>query len=263
MVLQNRFVYNSKVEQIAAKARVASSNEELASLCRQLNVADRIFLGKVDLWFAKQALSAVYRTLKKFPALRRVINYFGTLNGFIKYKDDLFVTSTGARDEDVINEAKATLDDMAIKCRSLFQQEGLAVAFYCETGDGEVFGGIIINGKSLHQRAVLQDLAYCEQSGYHPQGCGTIKSVIDHELGHVIDFCLSVSSSARYKRFIKQFDMVTLGSQLSNYSVENNTVDHLEIVAEAYAEYCNNPTPRKIAAEIGKMIEDKYRRKYG
>lgn len=260
-MVKNIFVYTNKTEQLAAKARVATSNEELASVCKQLNIADKIFLGKVDLWLAKQALSAVYRTLKKFPAIRSVINYFGTLNGFIKNKDELFVRLTGARDEYVLSEVKKTTDDMATSCRALFEQEGLATAFICEVGR-KTFGGIIINGKSLHEKTVLQDLTFCEQSGYHPKCCGTIKSVVDHEIGHVLDFCLSVSDSKRYKRFIKQFDKQTVSAELSTYSVESGDVDDMEVVAEAYAEFCNNPAPRRIAAEIGKLIESKYREIY-
>ncbi len=73
------FIYNASIERIAAKARVADNDTELSAICEQLNVANKIFLGKIDLWLAKQALSAVYRTLKKYPALRNIIHYFGTL----------------------------------------------------------------------------------------------------------------------------------------------------------------------------------------
>ena len=72
-----KFVYNSETESIAAKARAAETNFELANVCERLNVADKIYLGQADLWLAKLSLSAVYRTLKHYSALRNYLNYFG------------------------------------------------------------------------------------------------------------------------------------------------------------------------------------------
>jgi len=38
---------------------------------------------------------------------------------------------------------------------------------------------------------------------------------------------------------------------------------YAEFIAEAWAEYCNNPSPRPIALEIGKIIENEYIKKIG
>ncbi|MEG0614272.1 MAG: hypothetical protein RR540_00840 [Oscillospiraceae bacterium] len=36
-----------------------------------------------------------------------------------------------------------------------------------------------------------------------------------------------------------------------------------EMIAEAWAEYCNNPQPREIAKTIGEAIEAEYKKKFG
>ncbi len=38
-------------------------------------------------------------------------------------------------------------------------------------------------------------------------------------------------------------------------------IPHSEMIAEAWAEYCNNPNPREIAKVVGRTIEEEYRKK--
>ena len=262
MGLNKSFVYNSTIEKIAQEARQAKDNETLANVCVNLNISDEIFLGKVDLWLAKNALSAVYRTLKKYPALRERMNYFGTLNGFKNVKDDLFFRVNPNCSFFVSNMVKNATDNIAIQCRTAFENNGLAVAFI--TGSPPyIFSGIIINGKSLHQQTIINNLEFGERSGHSPQGCKSVKSVVEHEIGHILDFMLGISNSREYKKFISQYDILQIGSNLSKYSVMGNVISDREVVAEAYTEYCNNPAPRSIAKNIGQMIEQKYRKIYG
>ncbi len=259
--MKKQFVYNENMQRYAAAARTAQSNEELASVCEQMNVADRIFLGKVDLWLAKHSLSAVYRTLKKYPALRERINYFGTLNGFKTYKDDLF-TEVNPGVFFLKGMAKKATDDIAVQCRAAFEQNCLAMAFMMGTPP-YLFSGIIINGKSLHQQTIMANLEYGESSGHSPQGCKSVKSIVEHEIGHLLDFMLHTSSSREYKKFLGQFSVADLERGLSKYSVWGNVVSEREVLAEGYAEYCNNPTPRPIAMTIGEMIDKQYKAKFG
>lgn len=57
-------------------------------------------------------------------------------------------------------------------------------------------------------------------------------------------------------------DQITNG--LSRYAWNNdNQNDYSEMIAEGWAEYCNNPRPREIAKKIGKTIEAEYKKKFG
>lgn len=260
--MRKDFIYNANVESLAAKARVANTNEELALICRQLNIADNIFLGEVDLWLAKHALSAAYRTLKKFPALRNAMHYFGTLNGFIKNKEALFTEVNNNCDFYIMNLMRQATDSLAASCRTQFENNGLATAFF--TGAGTSFlSGIIINGKSLNQQTILKNLEYGEKAGHSPKGCNSIKSIIEHEIGHLLDYQLGISSCREFKRMLKQYDVQYLYDNLSHYCVMNNIISEREVVAEAYSEYCNNPSPREIAMMVGTLIEKCYKDSYG
>lgn len=262
MAVRSNFIYNQKIEEIAKRARTASTNEELAIVCQDLNVADKIFLGKVDLWLAKNALSTVYRTLKKYPALRWYMHYFGTLNGFIQNKEDLFIEVNGCTNFFVEQMIKQATDSLVVNCRNAFQNNGLAVAFY--TGTDQIsLSGIIINGKSMNQQDILRNLQYGEQVGHSPKCCNTIKSVVEHEIGHILDQMLGLNSCYEFKKIMKKYDVNYLYNNLSHYCVMNNTIDVREVIAEAYSEYCNNPNPREVAKEIGTLIEKRYKERFG
>lgn len=248
--------------ELTLMARSSKTNEELSAACLQLNIADEIFLGKVDLWLAKHALSAVYRTQRKYPRLRERFNYFGTLNGFISLKEKL-IRELYSTYGDAFRTAilKAT-DDIAVSTLHMFRQTGLASAFF--TGAGDVFfSGIIINGKSLNKQTILKNLEYGEKMGHAPVGCKTVKSVIEHEIGHLLDYALSISTCKEYQAFIQNFTAEAIYNGLSHYCIVNNSVSDREVVAEGYSEYCNNPFPREIATAIGEIIHKKYEGKYG
>lgn len=256
------FVYNAKIEAIAAKARVASNNEELALLCEQLNVADKIFLGNVDLWLARKALSTVYRTLKKYPALRCMLNYFGTWNGFVQNKDSLFFQINKVRDNETMEVIREATDELAASCLETFKNNGLATSFSSGVTDCYI-SGVIINGRSLNQQTILQDLALGERSGHSPKGCNTIKYVMDHEMGHLLDALLKIEGCYALTKLLKKYDKDYLRYNLSSYSVMNDEAYEREVIAEGYAEYCNNPQPREVALAIGQIIEKRYQERFG
>lgn len=48
---------------------------------------------------------------------------------------------------------------------------------------------------------------------------------------------------------------------LSSYAYDENEKEkYSEAIAESWAEYCNNPEPRKVALFIGEEIENEYKR---
>ena len=190
------------------------------------------------------------------------MHYFGTLNGFIQNKDKLFADVNGRTNPILANLIQESTNALAIHCRNSFQNDGLAIAFYTGT-DQSALSGIIINGKSMNQQDILRDLEYGEQIGHSPKGCNTIKAIIDHEIGHIFDQLLELNSSYEFKRIMTKYDVNYLYHNLSHYCVMNNTVSAPEVIAEAYAEYCNNPTPRQVAREIGALIEEKYKKQFG
>ncbi len=153
-------------------------------------------------------------------------------------------------------------DEVAISCKKKFENNGLGVAFFLAVGTDSM-GGIIINGKSLNQQTIVKNLLYAEQIGHSPKGCNSVKAIIEHEIGHLMDYLLGISSCDEINKIIKSYSADFFYNNLSHYCVAQGVVDTREVVAEAYAEYCNNPQPREIANKIGIIINKKYMEKYG
>lgn len=85
------------------------------------------------------------------------------------------------------------------------------------------------------------------QSKHKPVGCDTSRATVDHELGHEIDKLVN----ARNDDYIKELynDMVKNGNARDNLSAYSET-SVKEFIAEAYAEYRNNPVPRDYSLKV-------------
>jgi hypothetical protein len=99
------------------------------------------------------------------------------------------------------------------------------------------------------------------ESKVHPEGCDTIKSVLDHEIGHQLDALLGINEKDEIKKIFNN-NKDNMRELLSDYAINNNSKPYKEMIAEAWAEYCNNPNPREIANEVGQIIEHAYKKKY-
>ena len=120
--------------------------------------------------------------------------------------------------------------------------------------------GIVANKKQCANAAKLKEsLARSVESKFHPVGCDTIRSVLDHEMGHQIDQLLDLRNTPEFKNIYNSLLESQITDRLSQYA----TTDKGEFIAEAWAEYCNNPKPRKIAKEVGELIEMLYKKKFG
>jgi len=89
---------------------------------------------------------------------------------------------------------------------------------------------------------------------FHPVGCDTIKSMIDHEFGHALDDLYKFRDMDEIATAYK--DLCSMGNDkakelLSLYAMSNRK----EFIAEAWSEYLNNPKPRSMAKKIGGIIE--------
>ena len=259
MAKRNRFEYTPAMEPLAERARRATTNEELAQVCLRMDVADHVFLGKVDIWLAKHALSALYRNLKKYPYMRSRMNYFGTLNGFINCQDTILRESLPPNyvQMGVAQMVDQSLDQMCENVRGCFRQNGLAVAVTVPVGS-VVIGAVMVNGFSFHQQSIMQTLAQGEAMGHSPKGCKSVKSVVEHEIGHVLDNLLGIQQHPAFQALLRQCNQYYIATNLSQYAATSP----MEMVAEAYSEYCNNPNPRPLATQIGQLIDAEYRNRF-
>ena len=190
------------------------------------------------------------------------MNYFGTLNGFMRQKEAIFRKINPDASFIIADVFKESTNELVDNCKTNFRGSGLAMAFVVGSGRWKL-SGIIINGKSLLQQSILSNLEYGELVGFSPKGCKSVKSLVDHEIGHLLDAKLGINTSHEFRRIMSHCDISYIYNNLSHYAVMNNVINEHEVIAEAYAEYCNNPNPRPLALGIGGIIDRKYKAAYG
>ena len=124
------------------------------------------------------------------------------------------------------------------------------------TESGHVYNMIFINPRYYGEGSSTE---VYPDDGFHPPLCTTAKSDFEHELGHMLDYSLDVQSDKKIRvlyRNLRKTKSIT--SKLSEYANKNTR----EFIAEAWSEYCNNPTPREIACTVSSRIFELYAQKY-
>lgn len=128
-------------------------------------------------------------------------------------------------------------------------------AYYLCSGKSNERGAIVFNSQNYDNHGK-------NLGTFHPVGCNTKKSVLDHEFGHSIYFALELNKPFAngedeplgklrdfiVKEFRKKKDYIR--ENLSGYAATNLS----EFFAEAFAEYENNPNPRPIAKTVGEYL---------
>lgn len=97
--------------------------------------------------------------------------------------------------------------------------------------------------------------------GYHPIGCESLKSILDHEIGHQFDYLLGVRTNGELMKALNHFSISDIASNLSGYAAKKSYP--VEVISEAWAEYMNNPSIRPIAKEISDIIKKLYKDAFG
>ena len=135
------------------------------------------------------------------------------------------------------------------------------------TSGGEIykqFSGVSINrdfGKD--SAAFIQSLKRQVESKFHPVGADSIKSVLDHEIGHQLDDLLGIGNQEHIKKLFDSRTTEELTNDISKYAWDNdNNKRYSEMIAEAWSEYQNNPEPREIAKVVGETIEQTYKKQF-
>lgn len=254
------FVYDEYTAHLNNMASHASNTSDLAKLCQRMYIADCICLEGLDLTLAREALNAVCQVLMKYPALRREMHYFGTLAGFRKHKDRLFAFLYPDADEKARTDMKSLTDQTANETTSVFKNGGLALAYFSGVSDYR-FCGIILDEEDFDEQKILRDLEYSESCGFSPRGCKSVKSVVDHELGHLLDYWVGISASDEFLSFSRALNPFEVSTSLSKYSVMGGRIAPAEVIAEGFSESRNNQAPRRLAREIAQIIENGYARK--
>ena len=231
-----------------------------------LNIKNVSYKG-CDLKTANEWNKGIYDNFRRFPELKEEFNFVGECyerNKLIKLETKDYYTSI--LKEKYPNVSIEEIEKAAIKEVNIIMKKlTIGKSVYAQSWSPnhsffDRYKGITVNkhwGKNSTE--FIKDLEKNVKVKFHPIGCNTIRSVLDHEIGHQIDNLLGISNLKEVKELYEKYTNEELTEYISKYSWDNeNPNKYSEFIAEAWSEYCNNSNPREIAKTIGNLIEREY-----
>ncbi len=241
------------------KPPLAKTIKEAKQIAEEYNLADAIDFTGLDVEVANDMIAGISDALEDFPELRKNLKFIGAAqarnNRYVAIKTEEIV----ARFRQVYGADPSETELKVIKQRAKNAAGKVPGDCYAQSTDDKTVGGISFNSKMGKSAKGIQELLGRDvQSGFHPPGCDTVKSVVDHEMAHEIDKLLGLTkgrtiSDPALRAIIAQYTPEQVVDGLSRYAKTSAA----EVIAEAWSEYKNNPQPREIATKIGDYIKSR------
>lgn len=236
----------------------AKTVKEAKKWAEDNNLADHVDFGKLNVFVANAMNKSLSQHLELFPKLRNEVVAIGSgraVMGFAhEYAKEKYVERMAAH----YGEEAESRADRHVKKESTPRN---CWAFAAPNRFGSA-SGVGFNESSGSDIDRLQEgLNRSVQSGFHPVGCDTVKSIMDHELGHSLDFMLGLSRDSEVIaiRHKAQYELGGIEKAVSEYAKKNMA----EFIAESWSEYLNNPSPRPTALALGLLVRKRYAEKFG
>ena len=197
---------------------------------------------------------------RRFPELKDNFEFVGTCQNRNKFMKEAMYRPT--MDKFLKLNPKYTEKELekAVKRHiTKYYAPSISSHVYAQSTQMGKISGITISDKWKGQK-FLDNIANDVANKFHPEGCDTIRSILDHEIGHQIDDLLNISENPKITKLYYSMKNGEVTEGLSRYAWDNSNRNPIrEFVAEAWSEYVNNPQPRKIAQTVGEVIEERYR----
>lgn len=246
----------SDVKQAAAKVFEPQKTAKAAAQWAVDNdLVDFADYGKVHPAVANAMNQALFDHLQEFPELRRNQKFVGTGQQQFKRWRDLEISAYvnklkdgGVSEYVARRHAERVIKPLKVKGN-----------VWMHSWSQPRVSGIAVNekwGKDL--AAFNESLVRNVKSLFHPIGCDTVKSIVDHELAHQLDDLLGLDQMDAVKHLYHEALSAEITRQVSGYAGSNIK----EFIAECWAEAQNNEKPRRFASEVAKIIRAEYRRRF-
>jgi SPP1 gp7 family putative phage head morphogenesis protein len=255
-----------KIPGQAKKFVPAKTIAEAKQYAEETGLATLADYGKLDIEAANMINKSVQDTIERFPAMRGRMSFIGSMqkNVEMQYQAKLKANT------DYINkkypEKKYTADKI-LWLKKEVRREPIrkqTYAFARPKSQDKYFAhvdGVVLNekfGSTAKIETLKQDLKSDAQAQWHPVGTENLQSIMDHEMGHQIDYLLDMRKSVAIRELYNS-NLNNMKQDLSAYGKKNIA----EFIAESWSEYVNNPTPRPLAKQVGDLINVEYAKKFG
>lgn len=208
-----------------------------------------------------EQIEAIYRSVEehfqRFPELKKETRFVGSIRGRIKLLTEAklqeYKKNYPTMDEETLKRWAAQWARKTGSCRNCY-------AYSHGAAKDMGLSGICFNTSWAGEK-IDKSLQNDCKSKWHPPGCGTVKAVFDHELGHEIDRLIGLRTNSDFLSVYNEQHAKGRDNIIDNLS-KYGTTNTAEFIAEAWSEYLNNEKPRPIAAAVGMLIKKIYAEKY-
>ncbi|MBQ9187343.1 MAG: minor capsid protein [Prevotella sp.] len=221
---------------------------------------------KKDIGQVEEIFKCIDEHFQKFPELRKVLKFVGSIAGRAQLLTDAYVKEWEARN------GMTAPDYIVAQLQKRAKSTCACTGCYAYSSRGLTqygLNGLAFNNAMAGEKAV-RCLTNDVKQKWHPINCGTIKAVFDHEVGHKLDELLALYTDRDFLTIFneaKAQGVAYIKDNLSQYAYNpkngkttyGNYTAEKEFIAEAWSEYLNNEPPRPIAAAVGMLIMKKYK----
>jgi len=194
--------------------------------------------------------------IREFPALRQNQKFVGTCQAQISRWRKLEI-------EDMVAKLKAAnpdhTDDFTKFAERYVPNKKVPGQTWAFSWSQKNVSGVAVNKRwAANPEEFKGALRRNVEAKYHPVGCDTIRSVVDHELGHQLDQLLGLRVDQEIVEAYREATSLAMKEQVSTYAGTNVA----EFIAECWAEGLNNQSPREYARRISGIIRSRYADKH-
>lgn len=226
---------------------------------------DAAEFGRMPVERANEIMSSVAAHMSEFPGLHTMGHWFSGTNA--GWKKEAVRKQTEAWTAALkLKHPEMSAEDLArnVSWRSRaprISTKAWATAWRMGTAPGQQDMRAVVFNETFTTKSTMQDeLTRSTNAKWHPPACDTLKSVMDHELGHQLDYLLGLRANPE----VTQLYAATrrreggIAEHVSRYGNTNVA----EFIAESWAEYRNNPQPREVAKKMGQIVKEAYARQF-
>ena len=209
--------------------------------------------GKLAVPVVNDVNKSLFEHIRDFPLLRKNQDFIGSAQKqYQRYYDLEVERLAGVLRKHYPDASESALRAQAMRLVKKPKVDGRS---YAHSWTQKNVVGIAVNEKyGANAKTIVAMLRSDVESTWHPVGTASVKAVVDHELGHQLDHLLSLGKD-REVISLWEANQAGMEQALSGYAKTNIN----EFIAEAWAEYRNNPAPRGIAKSIGRIVTERYK----
>jgi hypothetical protein len=221
------------------------------------NLADYADFKGIDVRAANEMNRSLQEHIAEFPELRAAQKFIGTGQAQNKLYKNIRVEKRWLMDKDSYLQEGLTEKDAKIKIASRIKTPRVSPKVNATSWKQRDVGGVAINKtKAKDFNKFTESLENDVKTRWSPENSGSVKALIDHEMGHQLDDLLELGKDDVIKDlFNTKLSDNAIGIDLSRYAETN--ID--EFIAEGWSEFRNNPQPRFVSKIIGDRINEKYK----